>query len=134
MCSDHGQYRSAMTFGSHNGTVALLEASVGTNVGAVNLAALLPEFNLVRTRSRITGNQLFAIAARSTSRRHGRLQERAATSGIPFASIEPGLLRPPPGWGRPQPGLSATARITGPASPADVLDAGRLLATRDWLG
>lgn len=123
-----------MTFGSHDGTVALLEASVGTGVGAVNLAALLPEFNLVQTRSRTTANQLFAIAAQSASRRHSRLQERAATSGIPFAALEPGLLRPPPGWGRPRPVLSATARITGPASPADVLDAGRLLATRDWLG
>jgi len=64
-----------MTFGSHDGTVALLEASAGAGVGTVNLAALLPEFNLVQTRSRITTDQLFAIAARSASRRRSRLQE-----------------------------------------------------------
>ncbi len=123
-----------MTFGSHDGTAAFLEAPIGAGPAAATLAALLPDFGIVSAGSDTSVDRLSGVVAWSGSRRHGRLQRRAAGLGVPLLLLGPGLLRAPPGWGRPPIVLSATAHMmTGPASPADILDPSRLLATRDWL-
>ncbi len=65
--------------------------------------------------------------------RRGRLSRRAAALGIPLLRLDSGILRAPPGRGDRAPLLSMTAlAIDGPASPADLLSADRLLSTREW--
>lgn len=123
-----------MTSGSHDGTLAFLEAPIGGGLGAATLAALLSDFSIVPGGSSAASDCLCGVVGWADLRQHGRLRRRAAALGVPFLRLGPGLLRAPPGWGRPPTVLSATAHIsTGPTSPADFLDPGRLLATRDWL-
>jgi capsular polysaccharide export protein len=131
-----------MTFGSRDDSAALLEAPIGARLKARSrapesaaLAALLPDFKIQPRISETVADCLSGVVAWSGSRNHRSAQRRAAVLGVPFLVLGPGLLRTPPGWGRPVPMLSATAHMmTGPGSAADILDPARLLATRNWEG
>ncbi|MGC2201220.1 MAG: hypothetical protein WA633_13880, partial [Stellaceae bacterium] len=100
---------------------------------AAALSALLSDFRIERRLTKADGGDFGAIAGWFGSRRQGYAKKHAAALGLPLLLFGEGLLCAPPGWGRPTPVLSATAlMMTGPESTADLLDAGRLLATRGW--
>jgi len=97
------------------------------------LAALLPDFTIGRRLPDLAGAGISGIAGWSDARYQGGARKQAAALGVPFLCFGRGLLRAPPGWGIATPLLSATAYVTtGPSSPADILDANRLLAAVGW--
>jgi capsular polysaccharide export protein len=74
-----------------------------------------------------------AVAVWSGSRYRQRALGRAQALGVPALLIGPGLLRPPPGWGKPPPMLSLTAHaVIGPPSAADGFSPDRVLLSCDW--
>ncbi len=100
----------------------------GGPVDRHSLAALLPDFTIVPIRAAPT-----AIATWPGARGRGPPSRRAAALGVPLLRLDSGVLRAPPRRGDRTPLLSLTAlSIDGPASPADILSADRLLATRGW--
>ena len=98
------------------------------------LAALLADFALVQRLPRDSdGSRFSGIAAWSQSRNRARARRRALALGVPCVLLGPGLLRAPQMWGDAAQVLSATARVmTGPSSPADLLNSERLLLTHGW--
>ena len=89
------------------------------------LAALFPDL--------ANGPPLAGLAAWQGSRRAQGLGTRAAALNVPAIVLGGGLLRAPPWREGAAALLSATAvAISGPGSPADILCAARLLATRGW--
>ncbi len=92
------------------------------------LAALFPDFATGPSRE-----PPVAIATWPGMRARGALSRRAAMLGVPLLRLDRGVLRAPSGRGKGAPLLSMTAlAIDGPRSPADILCADRLLATRGW--
>jgi capsular polysaccharide export protein len=136
--SKHRYLPSAMTFETSDGSTGLLEAPIGGRrkarsgvPEAAALVALLSDFSIQPHVSKTARDRLSGVVAWCDSRRRG--ERRAAALGVPFLLLGPGLLRAPPGWGRPAPMISAIAHLmTGPRSPADILEPGRLLVTRGW--
>jgi capsular polysaccharide export protein len=130
-----GDLVSATMFEPRAGGPALSDGQAGSHLlrigeeRAAALAALLPDFGIERRLpERPSG-----IVAWSDSRYLGRARARAAKLGVPLILLGCGLLRSPPGPRTARPVLSATAYgITGPNSPADILDPGRVLATCGW--
>jgi capsular polysaccharide export protein len=107
----------------------------GSQPEAAMAAALLPDFRIERWLRDTDRDRLIGVLIWSGARNESRERRRAARLGIPFLRLGHGLLRVPPERGRANPLLSATAHeLTGPNSPADVLDPGRLLLTRGWEG
>ncbi len=101
-----------------------LEARGGP-LDAAALAALFPEFS--------NSGALAGLGAWIGSRHQRRMRKRAAALGIPVIAFDHGLLRAPPWRGGLPPVLSVTAAaMRGPGSPADILCADRVLATRGW--
>ncbi len=101
-----------------------LEARGGP-LDAAALAALFPEFS--------HSGALAGLGAWIGSRHQRRMRKRAAALGIPVIAFDHGLLRAPPWRGGLPPVLSVTAAaMRGPGSPADILCADRVLATRGW--
>ena len=97
------------------------------------LVTLLPDFTVARRLSDLSTAGLSGIVGWSGSRHQSRVRRRAAALGVPLLFIDRGLLCAPPGWGTATPLLSATSQLTmGPSSPADVLDANRVLTTIGW--
>ena len=61
------------------------------------------------------------------------MRTRSAALGIPVIAFDHGVLRAPPRGDATSPVLSVTAAaMSGPGSPADILCADRVLATRGW--
>jgi capsular polysaccharide export protein len=99
---------------------------VESPLAASAVAALFPE--LAPGGAAVLAAWAGAPAAR-------RIAALAATRGLPFALLGEGVLRAPPRGDRPPPVLSVTAlRCSGPRSPVDRLDPGRVLAARGWEG
>ncbi len=74
-----------------------------------------------------------ALAVWWDSRHRRRTLRGAEALGVPALLLGPGLLRAPPGWGKGPPLLCVTAQsLTGPGSPADVLNPDRLLMSCGW--
>jgi capsular polysaccharide export protein len=97
------------------------------------LTGLLPDFKVGRRVADLGNAGVSGVVGWCDSRGRRSERRRAAALGVPFLLFDQGLLRAPPGWGAPTPILSATVQaMTGPSSPADILDAGRLLATSGW--
>jgi capsular polysaccharide export protein len=97
------------------------------------LAALLPDFRIGRHLPDLADAGISGIVGWSDARYQGGARKQAAALGVPFLRLGCGLLRVPPGWGIATPLPSATAQVTtGPSSPADILDANRLLAAVGW--
>lgn len=89
------------------------------------LAALFPEFS--------SSGALAGLGAWIGSRHQRRMRTRAAALGIPFFAFDHGVLRAPLRGDATSPVLSVTAAaMGGPGSPADMLCADRVLATRGW--
>ena len=111
---------------------ALLQARSGLPEAA-SFSALLPDFRIRPRLREVDGDCLSGVLAWAGAQGENRERRKAATLGIPFLRLGPGLLRAPPGWGRVTPVLSATAQeMIGPSSAADILDPGRLLLTHGW--
>jgi capsular polysaccharide export protein len=111
---------------------SLLELRIGRREAAA-VVELLPDFTTERHLRNAGRDRLSGVVAWSGSRNRGRLRARAAALGVPFLLLGSGLLRAAPGRGSATPVLSVNAHaITGPSSPADFLDPGRLLWTRAW--
>ncbi len=89
------------------------------------LAALFPEFS--------NSGALAGFGVWTGSRHQRRMRTRAAALGIPVIAFDYGVLRAPPRGDATSPVLSVTAAaMSGPGSPADLLCADRVLATRGW--
>ena len=116
------------------GGPGLLSAG-GSQPEAAVAAALFPDFRIERWLRDTDRDHLAGVLIWSGARNAARERRRAAALGIPFLRLGHGLVRVPPGAGRANPLLSATAHeLIGPSSPVDVLDPGRLLLTRGWEG
>jgi capsular polysaccharide export protein len=101
-----------------------LEARGGP-MDAAALAAMFPEFS--------NSGALAGLGAWIDSRHQRRMRTRAAALGIPVIAFDHGVLRAPPRGDAASPVLSVTAAaMRGPGSPADILCADRVLATRGW--
>src|SRR5690349_24357253 len=99
---------------------ALLQARSGPPEAAP-FSALLPDFRIRPRFRKVDGDRLSGVLAWAGAQGESRERKRAATLGIPFLRLGPGLLRAPPGWGRVTPVLSATAQeMIGPRSAADI--------------
>lgn len=68
-----------------------------------------------------------AIAVWSASRYRRAALREAAARGLPALLLSSGLLRGPPGWGKPPPVLSVMASIVGPDSALDNFSPDRVL-------
>jgi capsular polysaccharide export protein len=136
-----GDLAAATAVASREGSRVCSEASIGSGLieayagsrERFALAALLPEFKIDRNTLRSGDELLSGIIALSHSRHWTRARRRAATLGAPCLLLGGGLLRAPSAWDGGAQMLTATAHeMIGPNSPADFLDAGRLLLTRGW--
>ncbi len=97
----------------------------GSPLDTATLAALFPEFS--------NSGALAGLGAWVGSRHQRRMRTRAAALGIPVITFGHGVLRAPPRRDATSPLLSVTAAaMRGPGSPADLLWADRVLATRGW--
>ncbi len=100
-------------------------ATRGGPLDAAALAALFPEFS--------NSGALAGFGAWIGSRHQRRMRTRSAALGIPVIAFDHGVLRAPPRGDATSPVLSVTAAaMSGPGSPADILCADRVLATRGW--
>src|SRR6516164_4541421 len=101
---------------------ALLQARSGPPEAAP-FSALLPDFRIRPRFRKVDGDRLCGVLAWAGARGESREKRRAATLGIPFLRLGPGLLRAPPGWGRVFFFKRKTAyEMIGPSSAADILD------------
>src|SRR5689334_25256227 len=114
-----------------SGSGLLLTRTAQRQISA--FAALLPDFTIARRLRDLQSAGLSGILRWSDARYPRRARGQAASLGVPLLLFGQGLLRAPPGWGNATPLLSATAQATiGPSSPADVLDARRVLLRAGW--
>src|SRR5438034_3248592 len=94
------------------------------------VAALFPDFAIERERR---GAGAGAVAVWADTAKARRRWARAAAQGVPFVLLGEGLLRAPPRHRNARLFLSATAlAMSGPNSPVDCLDTGRILVDRGW--
>ncbi len=74
-----------------------------------------------------------AVAVWSGSRHRPRALASARVLGLPALVLAPGLLRAPPGWGKPPPVLSLSAHaVVGAPSAADGVSPDRVLLSCGW--
>jgi capsular polysaccharide export protein len=128
---------SAMAPTSPDAGLSLSAASAGSGLLAAGetraLKALFPDFTIGRRLPDLAVTGVSGVVSWADLRHKGGARRRAAALGVPFLLVGPGLLRAPPGWGASTPIVSVTAHeITGPSSPVDILDSGRLLANSGW--
>jgi len=94
------------------------------------VAALFPDFAIERERR---GARTGVIAAWADTAEARRRSARAAAQGVPLVLLGEGVLRAPSRARGAWPCVTATAlAMSGPSSPADCLDTGRILADRGW--
>jgi capsular polysaccharide export protein len=91
----------------------------------------LPRLQLGDTA--LPGEAIAALFPDFAVERERRGTRAGAAQDVPFVRLGEGLLRAPPRGRGARPSLSATAfALSGPPSPADRLDAARILADRGW--
>ena len=97
------------------------------------LTAALPDFAIGQRLADFAGAPLAGVVSWGDLHRHSTAKRRATALQVPLLRFGPGLLRAPPGWRRARPVLSVTApAISGPRSPADILNPARLLTASGW--
>jgi len=97
------------------------------------LTAAFTNFVFRRRIADLTDAPVAGVVSWGDLRHDSNALRRAMALKVPVLRFGPGLLRAPPDGRSARPILSVTARaITGPSSPADILDPDRLLSTSGW--
>src|SRR5262249_8545358 len=116
---------------AHAGQGLLVAGVAARNLDT--LTAALPDFAIGQRLADFAGAPLAGVVSWGDPHHHSTAERRATALQVPLLRFGPGLLRAPPGWRRARPVLSVTApAISGPTSPADILNPARLLTASGW--